>query len=122
MRLLSCFNRKNYSFYIDKQNRLLLLKLNLSMLLIDVIIYLLWVQIISLRITLKKIVSNIKYITNIVNIVNSCIDLGYWPSHFKKLLLIIIPKSNKSLYNILKTFYSIILLNMLEKANQESNK
>jgi len=46
---------------------------------------------------------------------NSCINLGYWPSHFKKLLSIIIPKPNKSLYDTPKTFCPIDLLNTLEK-------
>ena len=58
---------------------------------------------------------NTKYSTNIVNIVNSCISLSYWSSHFKKSLFIIIPKSNKSLYNIPKAFCLIFLLNMLGK-------
>ena len=43
---------------------------------------------------LKKIVDNIKYTTNIVNITNSYINLGYWLSHFKKSSSIIIPKPN----------------------------
>ena len=64
---------------------------------------------------LKEIVDDAKYIANIVNIVNSYIDLGYWPSHFKKSLSIIIPKPNKLLYDTPKTFCSIIFFNILEK-------
>jgi len=43
---------------------------------------------------LKEIVDNAKYTTNIVNIANYYINLGYWLSHFKKLSSIIIPKPN----------------------------
>ena len=46
---------------------------------------------------------------------NSCIDLGYWSSHFKKSTSIIIPKPNKPLYDTPKTFCPIILLNILGK-------
>ena len=51
----------------------------------------------------------------IVNIANTYINLGYWPSHFKMLSSIIIPKPNKTSYDTSKFFYSIVLLNMLEK-------
>jgi len=64
---------------------------------------------------LKKVLDNAKYSTNIVNIVNSCISLSYWPSHFKNLSFIIILRPNKSLYNTTKVFHPIILLNMLGK-------
>ena len=63
----------------------------------------------------RKIVGNARYIDNIVNTVNSCIDLGYWSSHFKKSTSIIIPKPNKPLYDTPKTFCPIILLNILGK-------
>ena len=63
----------------------------------------------------KGIVDNAKCITNIINIANFCINLGYWSLHFKKSLTIIIPKPNKSLYNTPKTFCPIILLNMIGK-------
>ena len=45
----------------------------------------------------------------------TCIDLGYWPNHFKRLLMIIIPKPNKPSYNSPKSFRPIILLNTLGK-------
>lgn len=64
---------------------------------------------------LKVLVVNTKCITNFVNIANSCINLGYWLSYFKKSILIIIPKPNKPLYNIPKIFQPIVLLNMLGK-------
>jgi len=65
-----------------------------------------------------------KYIINIINIANSCINLGYWPSHFKKLMLIIIPKPNKPFYNTSKTFQYIILFNTIGKLTEKvlSNK
>ena len=52
---------------------------------------------------------------NFVNIANLCINLRYWLSYFKKSILIIIFKPNKSVYNILKMFCPIILLNTLGK-------
>jgi len=61
------------------------------------------------------LVSNTKYIPNIVNIANSCINISYWPSHFKKSTSTIIPNPNKPLYDFPKTFQPIVLLNILEK-------
>ena len=62
---------------------------------------------------LKETIKNDKYCFNIVNITNTCIS--YWPTHFKKLSSIIIPKPNKLLYNSPKSFYLIVLLNTLGK-------
>ena len=53
---------------------------------------------------LKALVDNAKCVVNIVNIVNLCIDLGYWLLHFKKSMSIIIPKLNKLSYDTSKTF------------------
>jgi len=53
--------------------------------------------------------------TNIVNIANACINLSYWPMHFKRSSSIIIPKPNKSLYDFPKSFRSIVLLNTIGK-------
>jgi len=64
---------------------------------------------------LKDIIKDNQYYSNIVNIVNTCINLIHWLMHFKKSLSIIIPKPNKPLYNILKVFYSIMFLNILGK-------
>lgn len=61
------------------------------------------------------LVTNNKCITNFVNIVNTCINLKYWPSSFKKLTLIIILKLNKLVYNSPKIFCSIALLNTIGK-------
>ena len=64
---------------------------------------------------LKFIVKNNSCLTNIVNIADSCINLGYWPEYFKISSTIIIPKPNKSLYDQPKAFHPIVLLNTLGK-------
>ena len=64
---------------------------------------------------LKTVLKHDKYLTNIINIANACIDLGYWPSYFKRLIIVVIPKPNKQLNNSPKSFRPIVLLNMLGK-------
>ena len=64
---------------------------------------------------LKLILNQNECLSNIANIANTCINLGHWPNHFKKSLIVIIPKPNKQLYNHPKSFWSIVLLNMLGK-------
>lgn len=64
---------------------------------------------------LKQVINNDLYLIFIINIVNACINLGYWPSYFKMLILIIITKPNKILYDSSKSFCSIVLLNTLGK-------
>lgn len=64
---------------------------------------------------LKAFIGNAKYVANIVNMANSCINLSHQPSYFKKSRSIIIPKSNKPSYNSLKIFQPIVLFNILEK-------
>ena len=59
--------------------------------------------------------TNNKCTINFANITNLCINLGYWPLHFKKSILIIISKLNKLVYDSSKMFYLIILLNILGK-------
>jgi len=54
-------------------------------------------------------------ITNVIKIANACIDLGYWPNHFKILSMVIISKPNKPSYDSSKSFRPIILLNTLGK-------
>ena len=63
---------------------------------------------------LKVLVNDNKYLANFTNIANFCINLSY-QFFFKKLILIIIPKLNKSFYNISKTIQPIVFLNMIEK-------
>ena len=64
---------------------------------------------------LKLILNQNKCLSNIINIANTCINLGHWPNHFKKSSTVIISKPNKQLYNHPKSFWPIILLNMLGK-------
>ena len=64
---------------------------------------------------LKFIVNQDACLTNIINIANSCINLGYWLKYFKVLSIIIISKPNKTLYDQPKAFRPIVLLNTLGK-------
>ena len=64
---------------------------------------------------IKIIVKNAAYLQNLINIADVYIDLGHWLFHFKTLLFIIIPKPDKTLYNSLKVFRPIVLLNILGK-------
>ena len=64
---------------------------------------------------LKSIVNQDDCLVNIINITNSCFNLGHWPNYFKYSSTIIIPKPNKMLYNQPKAFRPIVLLNTLEK-------
>ena len=64
---------------------------------------------------LKAVTKDERYFINIINIANTCINIGHWPSHFKMSLFIIISKSNKIAYNSLKAFHPIVLLNTLGK-------
>jgi len=54
-------------------------------------------------------------LNNIIKIANACLDLDYWPSYFKISTTIVIPKPNKSSYDMPKFFRPIILLNTLGK-------
>ena len=63
---------------------------------------------------LKRILNDEECMTNIVNIANTCINLSYWPTHFKKSFSIFIPKLNKLSYDP-KSFQPIILLNTIGK-------
>ena len=51
----------------------------------------------------------------IISIANTCIEVGHWPSHFKKSTMVIILKPNKKLYNSSKAFRPIVLLNTVGK-------
>jgi len=53
---------------------------------------------------IKFIIRNKDCIFKLIDIANTCIDLGHWPSHFKTSTTIVIPKSNKSVYNFLKLY------------------
>ena len=64
---------------------------------------------------LKTILKDDEYLNTIIHIANVCINLGYWPSHFKISTTVVIPKPNKKLYNSPKLFRSIVLLNTVGK-------
>ena len=63
----------------------------------------------------KSILKHDVCLINIIKIANTCIDLGYQPNHFKRSMMVIIPKPNKSSYNSPKSFRPIVLLNTLGK-------
>jgi len=64
---------------------------------------------------LKAIVKDDVCLNNLVNIANTCINLGYWLPHFKMLSSIIISKSNKASYDSPKMICPIVLLNTIGK-------
>ena len=63
----------------------------------------------------KTVLKYDDYLTNIINIANTCINLDYWPTYFKRSTIVVIPKFNKQLYNSPKSFRPIVLLNTLGK-------
>ena len=64
---------------------------------------------------IKMILKDDEYIIKLIDIANICMDLGYWPNHFKILTMIIISKPNKQAYDMPKSFWPIVLLNTLGK-------
>jgi len=64
---------------------------------------------------LKTILKDDDCLNVIISIANACIEVGYWPSHFKRSTMVIIPKPNKKSYNSLKAFRLIVLLNTVGK-------
>ena len=64
---------------------------------------------------LKHVLKQEECLLNIINIANTCINLGHWPNYFKCSLMVIIPKPNKPKYDHLKAFRPIVLLNTLGK-------
>ena len=64
---------------------------------------------------LKIILKDNECLGIIISITNTCIELGYWPLHFKRSTTVIIPKLNKTSYNLPKSFRSIVLLNIMGK-------
>ena len=61
------------------------------------------------------IIRNKECSSKLIDIANACIDLGYWPSHFKMSTTVIISKPNKLSYDSPKYFHPIVLLNTLGK-------
>jgi len=64
---------------------------------------------------LKSLITNDRCLQKIVQIANVCIDLEFWPSHFKSSNTVVIPKPNKTNYNSPKSFRPIVLLNTTGK-------
>ena len=64
---------------------------------------------------LKIIIKNEDCLSRIINIADTCINLGHWPKYFKVSTTIVIPKPNKSSYDYPKAFRLIVLLNTLSK-------
>jgi len=53
---------------------------------------------------IKMIIKNDECIVKLLDIANTCINLGHWPNHFKISTIIIISKPNKQAYNMPKSF------------------
>ena len=64
---------------------------------------------------LKYILKDKLCLKSIIKIANACINIGYWPTHFKTSTTIVILKPNKSSYDLPKSFRPIVLLNTLGK-------
>ena len=64
---------------------------------------------------LKTILKDNDCLNIIISIANAYIELGYWPSHFKRSTIIVISKPNKKSYNLPKVFRPIVLLNTVDK-------
>ena len=64
---------------------------------------------------LKFVLKQNDCLNNIINIADACIILEYWPNHFKRSTMIVIPKPNKQTYDYPKSFCPIVLLNTLGK-------
>ena len=64
---------------------------------------------------LKTIFKDDDCLNVIISIANACIEVGYWPLHFKRSTTVVIPKPNKKSYNSPKAFRPIILLNTASK-------
>ena len=63
----------------------------------------------------KIIIKNNECLLKIINIANTCINLGFWPEYFKVSTTVIIPKLNKPSYDNPKAFRPIVLPNTLSK-------
>jgi len=63
----------------------------------------------------KLIFMNDDCLSKIINIADTCINLGHWPEYFKISTTVVIPKPNKQSYDNPKAFRPIVLLNTLGK-------
>jgi len=64
---------------------------------------------------IKRIVKIEECISKFIDIANVCIDLEHWLFHFKMSMNVVIPKTNKAIYNSPKFFRPIVLLNTTGK-------
>ena len=64
---------------------------------------------------MKFIIRSKDCICKFINITNTCIDLGHWPSHFKTSTMVVIFKSNKAMFDSPKLYHPIVLLNIIGK-------
>ncbi|KXN89367.1 hypothetical protein AN958_05791, partial [Leucoagaricus sp. SymC.cos] len=64
---------------------------------------------------LKELLSDDVVIGKVLALADACLMVGYWPSHFKELVSVIIPKPGKPSYSTPKSFRLIVLLNTLRK-------
>jgi len=90
-------------------------KKSLSMLLKNTTICWLLVWTRYFGVTSSKSLKIKKCIIKLIDIANTCINLGNWPSYFKTCITIVISKPNKASYNFPKSFHPIILLNTMGK-------
>ena len=64
---------------------------------------------------IKSIIRNDDWICKFIDITNTCIELGHWPSHFKTSITVVIPKPNKTTFDSPKSYRPIVLLNIIRK-------
>ena len=64
---------------------------------------------------LKLLIMDDTYLGKNVYIANTYINLKFWLLYFKTAITVVIPKPNKELYNMLKFFQPIVLLNTTGK-------
>jgi hypothetical protein len=64
---------------------------------------------------LKRILPDSIVSGKILSLAYVCLQVGYWPSHFKESVSVIIPKLGKPSYSTPKSFRPIVLLNTLGK-------
>jgi hypothetical protein len=64
---------------------------------------------------LKRILPDSIVSGKILSLADACLWVGYWPTHFKESVSVIIPKLGKPSYSTPKSFWPIVLLNTLGK-------
>ena len=64
---------------------------------------------------IKSIIRSKECICKLIDIANTCIDLGYWLSHFKTSTTVVISKPNKTMFDSSKSYYPIVLLNTIRE-------